>query len=856
MGAFFEQLLILLTTPPGNLVYHAVLAFSIFGALQASINHWRSSSFPQGRRMVVGLALLLLGQFALFAAAGLAWQDLANAARFIPPLDRALALLSIIILAWLWAFPESGRVADAAALLLGLLVATLALFGVLWWFNQDAGLFYNQSSIDMVGESLALFLLFIGIVALLIRRPNGWGFGLAMLVGLFAGHLVHWLAPIESSDFAAPVRLAELAVYPLLFGLAQRFAIPEAAVQSTPKAQEPERRYSSDPKVMQAFLALATETSPHKFYQEVTRTIAQLMLADLCLLILPPDEGGHLTVPVGYNLIMDRSVSGFSLNSRQVPVLSSALRRNRGLRLPASSTSPDLLSLARPLDLTRTGHLLAATIAPKGQSPIMGVVLMSPYSGRGWTAEDQAYLTSLVESLASILQRMQQFTQQQADLEETRAELESARAAAERSGKDLQNLRALQDASQKARGEAQDINALVEDMQLQLQQEHARAESLAALVADQEGLHENMARLDARNRALEAQLQNAVVQSSSAFAVKGSPSSEEFKNLEEQLRLALEDVSILRVALQEADERLLRAQSGQPASESGPALSNLQIEGTQEDAAVLRANLQMVTERLRQAEALAHQGVSVQQGGSVLTIAQELRQPVSSIVGYTDLLLSESVGILGATQRKFIERVKASTERMAGLLDEMIQAATLESDGRRLNPVAVDLNAAIDEAVRSMLASLSEKNITLRVDMPDELPPIRADKDALQQVMANLLLNASGATPPKGEVLLRARLETKENEPGYMLVQVSDAGGGIAPEALPRVFSRLYRANNPSIAGLGDNGAGLSMVKTLVEAHGGRIWVDSVVGRGSTFSVLLPMAEEALDALRDGASAR
>ena len=73
MGAFFEQLLILLTTPPGNLVYHAVLAFSIFGALQASINHWRSSSFPQGRRMVVGLALLLLGQFALFAAAGLAW---------------------------------------------------------------------------------------------------------------------------------------------------------------------------------------------------------------------------------------------------------------------------------------------------------------------------------------------------------------------------------------------------------------------------------------------------------------------------------------------------------------------------------------------------------------------------------------------------------------------------------------------------------------------------------------------------------------------------------------------------------------------------------------------------------------
>lgn len=848
MGAFYEQLLILLTTPPGNLVYHAVLAFSIFGALQAAINHWRSSSFPQGRRMVLGLALLLLGQFVLFAAAGLAWQNLANASRFIPALDRAITLSSIIILAWLWAFPESGRVADAAVLLLGLLVATLALFGVLWWFSQESGLYYNQSSADLVGESLALILLLIGIVALLVRRPNGWGLGLAMLGGLLAGHLAHWLAPIENNDFAGSVRLAELAVYPLLLGLAQRFQMTDESSQPAPKAQESERRYSSDPKVMQAFLALATETSPHKFYQDVTRTIAQLMLADLCMLILPPDESGHLTAPVGYNLIMDRPVSGFSLNSRQVPVLSSALRRNRGLRLPASSTSPDLLSLARPLDLTRTGHLLAVPIAPKGQSPIMGVVLMSPYSGRGWTVEDQAYLTSLVESLASILQRMQQFTQQQADLEETRAELESARAAAERSGKDLQNLQALQGASQKAGGEPNDLNSLVEDMHLQLQQEHARAESLAVLVVDQDELRKSMARLEARNRELEAQLQNPA----SLAPSEETPSNSEFKNLEAQLRLALEDVSILRVALQEADERLLRAQAGQPVSAGEQAYPQPQVDGEQGDATMLRANLQAVTERLHQAETLVRQGTSAQQAGSVMTIAQELRQPVSSIIGYTDLLLGESVGILGATQRKFIERVKASTERMAGLLDEMIQAATLENDGRRLNPVAVDLNTAIDEAVRSMLASLSEKNITLRVDMPDELPPIRADKDALQQVMANLLLNASGATPPNGEVLLRARLQTKENEPGYMLVQVSDAGGGITPEALPRVFSRLYRANNPSIAGLGDNGAGLSMVKTLVEAHGGRIWVDSVLGRGSTFSVLLPMAEEALDALPDG----
>ena len=852
MGAFFEQLLNLLTTPPGNLVYHAVLAFSIFGALQSSINHWRSSSFPQGSRMVIGLALLLLGQFALFAFAGLAWQDLASASRFIPPLDRAVTLLSIVILAWLWAFPESGRLADAAALLVSLLIAALALFGILWWFNQSAagqgaGLYYNQSTADWLGESLALILLLAGVVILLVRRPNGWGLGLAMLVGLFAGHLAHWLAPLETSDFAGAVRLAELAVYPLLLALPQRFPPPAEAGQPAQTSKAPEqRRYSSDPKVMQAFLALATETSPHKFYQDVTRTLSQLMLADLCMLILPPDEGGHLTVPVGYNLIMDRSVSGFALNVRQAPVLTNALRRNRSLRLPSSSTSPDLLSLAGPLNLSRTGHLLAVPIAPSGKSPIMGVLLLSPYSNRGWTAEDQEYLGSLAVSLASILQRMQQFTQQQTDLEQVRANLETVQAEAERARQDLQALQALQTESQHERGESHDMAALVEEMQHQLQQEHARAEGLAALVSAQEGLQQSVAHLEARNR------------EPGAMPVTPSP---EMKNLEEQLHLALEDVAILKFALQEADERLLRAQAeGHPipalaSTDLDRASQEAQVSGSSEDLELLRASLQAANERLRLVEARGQQTVSSQQAGTVVTIAQELRQPVSSIVGYTDLLLSESVGILGATQRKFIERVKASTERVAGLLDEMIQAAALESDARRLNPVAVDLNGVIDEAVKSTLGALSEKNISLRVDLPEELPPIHADKDALQQVLANLLLNASGATPVNGEVSLRARLETKENEPGYMLVQVADAGGGIAPEAQPRIFSRLYRASNPTIPGLGDNGAGLSMVKTLVEAHGGRIWVDSADGRGATFSVLLPMADGSLDELPEGALA-
>jgi signal transduction histidine kinase len=93
-------------------------------------------------------------------------------------------------------------------------------------------------------------------------------------------------------------------------------------------------------------------------------------------------------------------------------------------------------------------------------------------------------------------------------------------------------------------------------------------------------------------------------------------------------------------------------------------------------------------------------------------------------------------------------------------------------------------------------------------------------------------------------VALCAQVQTKENEPAFALIQVSDSGGGISGDDLPRIFSRLYSQDNLPIQGTGNTGTGLSIVKSLVEAHGGRMWVDSVMGKGSTFSVLLPVVVE------------
>jgi signal transduction histidine kinase len=234
----------------------------------------------------------------------------------------------------------------------------------------------------------------------------------------------------------------------------------------------------------------------------------------------------------------------------------------------------------------------------------------------------------------------------------------------------------------------------------------------------------------------------------------------------------------------------------------------------------------------------------------IAAISQEIRQPMSSILGYTDLLLTESVGILGALQRKFLERIRASTERMRSMLDDLIHVAAMGDGSLELLPKPVELGTIIDGAMADTSAQLREKKITLRVDLPAEMPRIYADRDALQQIAVHLLQNAGAATPTEGSVTLRARIQ-QENQEMYLLLQVTDSGGGIQPEQIARVFNRRLRADKPLIQGVGDTGVGLSIAKTLAEAHGGRIWVDTETGQSTTFSVLLPLRQDPIETARE-----
>jgi signal transduction histidine kinase len=234
----------------------------------------------------------------------------------------------------------------------------------------------------------------------------------------------------------------------------------------------------------------------------------------------------------------------------------------------------------------------------------------------------------------------------------------------------------------------------------------------------------------------------------------------------------------------------------------------------------------------------------------IASLSQELRTPMTSITGYTDLLVGESVGVLGEMQRKFLQRIKANIERMNVMLNDLIGVTAIDAGQLEIRPAVVNMTEVIEDTIIGARAQLEENEITLNMRIPDDLPPVEADPDSVRQIMSNLLGNAIKSTPAGGAIEISTQIYESngdlpmEDTVPFLMVSIKDSGGGIAQKDVDRVFDRFYRAERPLIEGLGETGVGLSIVKSLVEAHGGRVWVESEIGEGSIFHFLLPISEQ------------
>ena len=776
MNNFFVNLFNLLINPPGNLVYYLLLIISIVGALQGTIAVQRSGSSPFVKRTITGLVILLILQLIPYVISPFAWAGNTSLQPqyWMGPADRAFSLLSLIWIAWVWIFPKPAPKADAATVILSVL--TIILFGVslVLWNQTTKPDFYNHTLQDSTWQITTLGFTLLALIIILFRRPPGYGYGVATLLLAGAGHLVHVLSPGYSGFFSGTIRFTQIAMYPLLLALPQyisdQISVSPILVSIDDDKQpfQERRRFSTDPKTFNSLFNLAAEAETDKVGPNITRAIAQSMLADLVFLILIDNEK-QLNIACGYDLIREEVLDGTVIDKESIPLLSNAILRGRALRLPASNNAEDLQGLGQIIGLNNPGHAMTIPIeGTKRNSAIGAILLLSPYSNRVWSADDQSFLANISGLIVPIMARSQNL-----------AGLSREREAA------LSQAAEMQEKLQTQNLDIQSSQDLSEKNELMIQ-------NLAALSAALEEAKNEISQLQEENKSL----------SKTPGTTSAKPSE-----IELQFRMTLEEVAHLQNELAVAHSKLYDLEHNpETASSSLPPADPIPVD---------------------QMEVLA-------------SVSQELRQPMSSIVGYVDLLLGESVGILGALQRKFLERVKASTERIGRLVDDLIQITSIETDRMLINPETIDLNLIIDNAVAYTSTQLREKNITMRLDIPEAPPKIHIDREALQQILIHLLQNAGAATLVEGTVMLRVKFQEEDGK-DYLMIQVVDSGGGIPAEDLPRVFARRYRADNVLIQGLGDTGVGLSIARTLAEAQSGRIWVETTQGVGSTISTLLPI---------------
>lgn len=225
------------------------------------------------------------------------------------------------------------------------------------------------------------------------------------------------------------------------------------------------------------------------------------------------------------------------------------------------------------------------------------------------------------------------------------------------------------------------------------------------------------------------------------------------------------------------------------------------------------------------------------------TVSHELRTPLTSVIGYTEMLLEGLAGPLAGEQREYLTTILSKADQLLGLITAVLDASLLESGRTAAAAEAV----ALDEMIGSVVAAFAPQAHKRTIAIEVHAEPLRAigDRRQIRQVLWQLVSNAVKFTPDSGRIDIDVKMgpvNPNERRRGAHVV-VRDSGIGIPGEQLAHIFEPFYQVDSSSTRSFGGTGLGLALAKAYVEAQGGRIWVDSTPGLGSTFSVSFPIAD-------------
>ncbi|MEA2703785.1 MAG: hypothetical protein QOD63_1730, partial [Actinomycetota bacterium] len=222
----------------------------------------------------------------------------------------------------------------------------------------------------------------------------------------------------------------------------------------------------------------------------------------------------------------------------------------------------------------------------------------------------------------------------------------------------------------------------------------------------------------------------------------------------------------------------------------------------------------------------------------VSSVTHELRTPVTSMLGYLELLDDGDAGPLNPDQQRMLEAIGRNSRRLLSRIEDLLTVSGVEAGAMRLLPARLSVRALVDSATSAMVPAMRGRDLTLTVDVPDEVGIIVGDAEKLDRVLINLLSNAIKFTSDGGTIVLRARRDAKT-----LTITVADTGMGIPVDEQPRVFERFFRSSTAQELAVAGTGLGLVIVEGIVALHGGSITLESSPGVGTDVTVVLPVEQ-------------
>ncbi len=219
-------------------------------------------------------------------------------------------------------------------------------------------------------------------------------------------------------------------------------------------------------------------------------------------------------------------------------------------------------------------------------------------------------------------------------------------------------------------------------------------------------------------------------------------------------------------------------------------------------------------------------------------VTHELRNPIGAIKQSISVILEETAGPITEPQKKFLSNAKRNLERLGALIDDILDLAKLEAKKMDIKLQPTTIAAVLDDVSQTLDTWIKNKEITLEIDIQKNLPEINIDPDRIIQVLMNIISNAIKFTPKGGTIILRAQILENSDQ---MEISIADTGVGIPKSDLPKIFGKFQQAKNRSLGDISGTGLGLAIALEIVQLHNGKIDVDSEEGKGTTFTISLPI---------------